>query len=1402
MITRNIIRVLNFGLNSVIYGGAVLAHIERFQLKEKVIGTIKQFDHVLVKETGLMENLLKLIPEELDGIISTAAIAFGSAYVVKKIDEGFVEYRKCQLNGPFQQAAGIRATLQRVIVNNTKRAFKYNAFPLDNYVQEFTRRNDNGHAISGSVRDNATMIMRQFALKSGLDIYEINPSTVTDKGEGDYSHHVAQDLHADLKRTPLSKNHVVAMTDVDYYIEDPDYFAKHNIFMLYSFNPVNVSGIDGDCSFKILANDLVQFNVGNGGSWTHKVWDWAAPGEFIEFTKKKCNMFQRFLGFFGFDNVLYHKVYVWRPWDNMPDRCFIMLTPLFECTINRYFPRDIKCRKLKHVKFSDNARPGWNTITSHNTNLRYEDQKELESRGSTMSISFGRAGDDVCARLDKNDYDLLMGVKTVQTVANRMRIMQYEETRTLPLFLQYYEGTITASQNLATARYMKSVQQSTPVVYMPAEGVDVEPTTTFRKISPSILNEEDLVPNLKSELVFNEVIKKRVTSQRNDVVPPLVYTEYAEEFMNCVLKGVDKHKGLKYDVDTTYEKLDKPTQKALSALLAEAFDLEPKIKISSFIKKEPCKKTPRIISGFGDFLFILKLSAFTLAFRDEVLHNENNSHWFTPGKTPTAIAESIQQYAVSSGALTENDFDNMDGTVSAFLHTIVMSAPILKWVDSRDRDELMTLLNGMIYCKAKSKLFNIKYDPGVGVKSGSPTTCDFNTILAAFIMYCAIRMTEGKMLTPSECFARIGPCFGDDSVFESKYTDKLHLVVKQVGMSIKSANYDEEKGLGFLGRIYIDPYNTITTIQDPVRTLRKIHITGRPKQIPLEVAAYDRLTGYLSSDKLTPIISTYCQMVINYVSNTKVFKSDKKRERRGDKDSEKSYWTRLGEGNSWPQYEKDRPLMFNIIASRLGISTEIVEWYDNELSKLKDPKDLKSLMVAEEFYHSNCVEACGSIGAASLNRNKLMKQGNIFETYNKSESEEDAMFNVRDESRTNDPISLGSDVGGGHAEIASNDVGINNRIGLGLQESDEGGEEIIQENKPAITFNNAGNERLRQEIAPLHTDESDGRGDVEGNSDGGPTRNTGTIARDYSKFPLPTGFGNKQPPESDVLVRNDEGSLRNDVGTKAISGDVRSSTSKVVENQQQGNVDVISKRDDQQGRNMDPPVNDNTWNKIRRKSKSIRMESLRSFSDMHEHRFGNSKEEDANNVERDPQESKPSKTQQQRRGRSQTRRGPNGKHLRGGSNGSRFRKRNGSGNDQNRRVDDERLDSTGGEGKAIQNNMGSFKPSRKPDTGSGNASRNGFGGGKKETASRPQDQPRRKPNSKPTSNNWNKDNGYRKEPVRIQSSLNEKDGTGREQNSRGGERNADKGVARNRTQRHPGPARLSIIANDKTDTGK
>jgi len=803
--------------------------------------------------------------------------------------------------------------LQRATINFTRVDEQVQLYPLNSLPQENpSRSNDNGHPVSGAVRDASRELITQAVNAAGCVKFELSPASRSYVGDPSaHQHYAPADLHLGVDGSEPGKNSIVVGIDIDYYLSDPHWylgFGRPALF--HTFHPVVVAGRDGESRFRI-RDDEVQYEVSGGSAWSHGVWDWCAFGEFLEVPQSYTglSLWYRALALIGVHKCHYMKVHYARPWASCPNRLLVWVLPQFSCYVIGWIGSDLRARRLNRVKYSDSRRPGWNSIVA------------VEPNGD-LNVSLGRNGEDAAISLPKEHYDVLMGLSTAQSVTTRMLGLNHTKPFDLALFGQYYSGKPVDAGN--APRIGRPCQVT---VHWPLACEADVPEVTARVYSSPLVSDHNNMPMIRRWETLSQSIDERITFVANDVVPPRRLQAYADEFVRLVVPHAGV--GNPLSIEDVVLELDKPSQALAVKMVWETLDMEPRQLIEAFVKNEPTNKHGRIISSFADARFLIQFSRYTLAFRDQVFHAEHNSHWFCPGLTPNQIAEKVVQYVSEIGAPLEADFSNFDGTVSKWLQRHVMNASYRRYFGPIK--ELLTFTDMLIECPARAKRFGFRYEAGVGVKSGSPTTCDQNTNLNAYTQYCAIRITLPE-LTPEQAFRCIGLAFGDDILFEERFRSALSRVVNSLGMKIKCERYDARAGVTFLARVYPRPLESTTSFQDPLRTWRKLHITTRDPNVPLADAALDRLDGYLVTDRYSPITSNYCRMVRRrYLP---IASPETQRLARKSSNKEKPYW--LTAGGAWPQNPDDIEAMVQVTAFRTGMSDAQVRFIGEVLDVCED----------------------------------------------------------------------------------------------------------------------------------------------------------------------------------------------------------------------------------------------------------------------------------------------------------------------------------------------------------------------------------------------------------------------------------------------------------------------------------
>lgn len=145
------------------------------------------------------------------------------------------------------------------------------------------RKTDNGHAVSGAVRDQARLAIEEAVERTGRKKYEINPAKESDLVErSENIYYAPGDLRRPLTKDIPGKNDVIVMVDVDHFLSHPNKVLQYGLPMAFhGFMPIKPGGQDADSPFTIRDNKII-YTVSGGTQWEHYAFDWTDAGEFIK----------------------------------------------------------------------------------------------------------------------------------------------------------------------------------------------------------------------------------------------------------------------------------------------------------------------------------------------------------------------------------------------------------------------------------------------------------------------------------------------------------------------------------------------------------------------------------------------------------------------------------------------------------------------------------------------------------------------------------------------------------------------------------------------------------------------------------------------------------------------------------------------------------------------------------------------------------------------------------------------------------------------------------------------------------------------------------------------------------------------------------------------------------------
>nr|WKV33382.1 MAG: RNA-dependent RNA polymerase [Riboviria sp.] len=399
-----------------------------------------------------------------------------------------------------------------------------------------------------------------------------------------------------------------------------------------------------------------------------------------------------------------------------------------------------------------------------------------------------------------------------------------------------------------------------------------------------------------------QAVVGRIDNVRNTTKPKGAYVKYMREFV----RAFPAAKLDPLSISEVIEIQNRPTQRARSEQ-AKPWVGNSELTVKAFMKKESYQKIsdPRNISTCTTS-HTLNLSTYTYQAK-KIFQTYD---WFVPGLKPAEIVNAVQEFVLDTDSIMSTDYSRLDGTISAFLRKVERGV-YLRLFHSRYAKELGELLDAEVKCKATTATGKA-YDPGFSRLSGSPLTTDGNTIIVAFVLYCAAR--KAGYIEEGEIHRIPGLVYGDDQMAKHVPEELLVAVATDLGLGLKVETARIGQPFTYLSRVFIDAWSTKTTIQSPLRALSKMHLSCVRNVDPRIVARY-KAEGYYVTDRCTPLISDYCLRIIADTSDvTELHLANPQLKR------DANWWlTEFGSDASWPQDESDRDAMEFIVAKDLAL---------------------------------------------------------------------------------------------------------------------------------------------------------------------------------------------------------------------------------------------------------------------------------------------------------------------------------------------------------------------------------------------------------------------------------------------------------------------------------------------------
>lgn len=676
------------------------------------------------------------------------------------------------------------------------------------------------HGEMAAQRTQAEHSIANFAAQVGYEPYAVSASSRTEK-TGVHFNIMGRDLLYTPSYRCVGPKSMITMVDVDYYLDMPAYLASGAPVLMYTFSPKRAAGTLSDGYYTVSSNQ-VTMRVNGGATYVHGIWDYDHD-------------FVRVDGFAGsmVCSVEYKEL------DD--ERRLVLIVP--ECYVPWPFNRWVSCPVLDRVRYCTDT--GVNVVT------RYEDGK--------LWLSMGREGSTSCVDIPETLWTSIAirykesnkpAISDVERIMNASKIMT-DSYLYAPLVFDFLKGL-----SPQVSAYVR-LSGGTPKTYSlitPGGLVTEDGKTRGRAVAPPLVDNEAVVPDA-SYNSERAAVQGRVVEQQNNKEPPGRFYGYAAEFVKAVVPEAGI--GVPYDAGVVWERQDRPTQRALAEKVWSSMSLRSDLGVQAFVKGESYAKAtdPRIISNVDPEHKVL-LSRYTLSFKNLLAEHR----WYAPGLTPPEIARRVVEVCHGK-VVAETDYSRFDGTISRWLREYVEQAAYLRWVAPQYAGELRTMLVKEVHARCVT-LAGYRYRTVGQRLSGSPLTTDGNTLINAFVSFCALR--EGGQ-SVDQAMAGLGVYAGDDGL-TSVDSRLMEHAASVLGLNLKVESVATGP-LKFLGRVFRDPMaGDPTSIQDPVRTLRKLHLSFAGKHIEDAQALVNKAGGYLLLDPDAPLVGDWCKRMLLFYS--------------------------------------------------------------------------------------------------------------------------------------------------------------------------------------------------------------------------------------------------------------------------------------------------------------------------------------------------------------------------------------------------------------------------------------------------------------------------------------------------------------------------------------------------------
>jgi hypothetical protein len=388
--------------------------------------------------------------------------------------------------------------------------------------------------------------------------------------------------------------------------------------------------------------------------------------------------------------------------------------------------------------------------------------------------------------------------------------------------------------------------------------------------------------------------------------------------------------GVPYPIEQVLEWQARPTQMAAWEA-AKATSGMHKFIVKTFQKAETYGKVawPRIISTVNADDRV-RYSCYVYAFSHAVLMPTN---WYAFGKNPIEVSQAVQDMCQNTDMMFETDYSNWDGSHSQFNADNQLAA-MLRFFGPQYHAEIRKLHESRQFATAVTP-HGVVYNCGTAQLSGGADTALFNSYnnKGNDFIYRRVMGVE-----PKSAYAADGIFGGDDGATSNVDVRIYERTIKRLGHVLKGKVVPRGHPLGFLGRIYPDPWLFPYSFYDPKRCIMKMHVTTSPADVPDGLCLARKAEGLLTTDANTPFLSNWARAIARiypqYMHISNAYDPLVKRD--------KSWFSQYHVDVQFPQ-EPDQSMTLEFMSKQLDVGVDFIkqccEQLDNARSLTDFPAD-------------------------------------------------------------------------------------------------------------------------------------------------------------------------------------------------------------------------------------------------------------------------------------------------------------------------------------------------------------------------------------------------------------------------------------------------------------------------------